>query len=78
MQIGFPSPVMGVEVTQNISKGGLGGLGVRQTQGFSAIVLFTAPILLKKQDLVWVDTRNGKVETIEREGITIWRAAWAN
>jgi hypothetical protein len=77
VNIGFPSQVLGCEVSQAIAKGRIGGLYVPRVQEFS-MVIFTAPILLKEHDLVWVDTRSGKVEVVERKGIAIWRSGWLN
>lgn len=41
-------------------------------------LIITAPIPLRADDVISVDSRNGKVEIVERQGIVIWRAAWAN
>lgn len=73
MVIPFASPVAIFLVGAYIKKGVLSGIYM---PGFH--VGFTTPILLKPNDKVWVDTRNGILHTIERGGIVIWRKDWVN
>jgi hypothetical protein len=76
--LGFPSPLVPLTVTAQLEKGQ--GATYRLT-GYHTVgwsFVFHSPIALKTQDLVWIDTRNGIVEIVERGGIVIYRRAWLN
>lgn len=71
--IPFISPYWAFQTSAAIHKGDQ----VRPVY-FSIALVSTAPINLKPKDVLTIDIRNGKVESIERRGITIWRDAWRN
>lgn len=70
----FPSPIMIFEVGEAIPR----GEQACPAHFIGFTLIFTAPILLQEHDCIWIDSRNGNVEVIERAGIVIWRAAWVN
>ena len=76
MQISFTSPIWCSEVDQFITKGTR--VQIYHLVGLPSFVLFKTPIDLKPGDLVFIDHRNGQVEWVERDNITIWRADWKN
>lgn len=70
----FPSPILIFEIAETIPKGSKGC----PAHYIGFVLVFTAPIPLKEHDCIWIDSHNGNVEVIERDGIAIWRAAWLN
>jgi hypothetical protein len=36
------------------------------------------PISLRRDDIVFINSRTGRLEQVERAGIVIWRAGWVN
>jgi len=65
------SPMMILEIGDIILRGGQGGFALNQIGFF---LVFTAPIMLKPGDKIWVDTRNGRVELVQRDFMMIWRS----
>ena len=76
MQVSSTSPIWGSEVDQFIARGTR--VQIYHLVGLPSLVLFTTPIDLKPGDLVFIDYRNGQVEWVMRDSITIWRADWKN
>ena len=74
MIISFPSSLQKFVMTQMALK----GQAIHYAHTIGCNFVFTPPIELKPYDFIWIDTRNGKVEIIERAGIAIYRSGWMN
>lgn len=76
MQVSFISPIWCAQVDQFVAKGTR--VQIYHQVGLPSLILFATPIDLKPGDLVFIDHRNGQVEWVMRDDITIWRADWKN
>ena len=83
MIISFPSPLQKYLISQAMAK----GQPIHYAHTIGVSFDFRPPIELRPYDCIWIDTRNGNVETlalrasacvIEREGIVIYRSGWIN
>jgi len=72
--ISFPSPLQKYMISQPIPK----GEPIHYAHIIGCNFAFTPPIELKPYDFIWIDTRNGNVELIERNGIAVYRSGWLN
>jgi len=75
MILSFPSPMQRFQVGTPVPKDAQ--IHYAHIVGGEELV-FTSPVTLKPNDYLWIDTRNGHVEIVERCGVTIWRASWLN
>ena len=76
MIISFPSTMYAFQVLLDASKDATVFLSYRGADPM--LFVFTSPISLKRRDLIYVDIRTGKVEAIERCGVSIWRWSLCN
>lgn len=73
--IGVSSNVWEFQICTNVPK----GTPTRYAHlvGGTSLV-FSSPVDLQPYDHVWIDTRNGSIEVVQRFGVSLWRAGWVN
>lgn len=74
MIIAFPSHCWEFIANQDIPK----GKQMRPSEAIGFPLVVTAPIDIHAEDSIIIDVRSGRMEIIQRNGISIFRDAWKN